>query len=857
MPTKSLQATIFGVDKASPVFDKVGKSATGMANDTEKSSTRMGNAFSKGAKMAAGALAAIGFTQFVTDSVKAFTEAQAQTQKLIDAYDKFPAMRDVTVQSFQDISSSLMNVTKFDDDATNAAAALLGQFGLTGTQIQKLIPLVQDYATATGKDLNTSATDLGKALLGQTRALKEVGINYKSTGDKATDFTNITQLLRDKVGGFAENEGKTAAGQLEILKNQFGEVQEKIGSALVPALTELGKIAIPILEGIGTGANLLVTIVEKIPGPVKLALGALIGFKIFQQTAVFEKLTTGARGFRDEMVLQRGLAAAEGVELSNMGAAASVAKTRVAGLAGTLAKGGALAGGLVVLSMISDAFGKIKERQGQVEDATRSLTDALVESGGAWTDAAKQARIAGIEGSDAFKQASDAGISYATIMDGITGSDQDWIKLASAMKSADLGPQILGQAMSLRESASAAEEDAKQKIAWNAQQERAKVATGELSDAMDEQRAAAVRTSETYAAMSFAASDLGKAQDDARSSAVSWRQQWDILASKDGVAAMAQRTADKVRDTAAAMQDANSKAHDLSSAASDLELALAKLAGRTPTVEEAQRAYNGVLAGASSALKLAAGDTGTFRGSLDSATGSINTSTVAGQKLYDWVTSAGKAAQDTALAQASLAGEIGGTDAAAKAASASLASQRAEFEQSAKQAGLTGAEIQKLADRYFGLPSQIETVIRGKANFADVDAKIQALADNVHYVNLRGKVTAIDGPAAKGSGPMQFRASGGPVGSGRYLVGERGPELLDLAPGSRGFVHNNSALSRMASMLSAAPRAAGGPVTGSALGVPDVQVRVFIGDQELRGMVRTEIGADKRQTLSLTRQGVH
>ncbi len=342
-PTKSLQATIFGVDKASPVFDKVGRSATQMASDTETSSRRMGEGFSKGAKMAAGALAAIGFTDFVKDSVKAFTEAQAQTQKLVDAYEKFPAMRDVTVQSFQDISSELMNVTKFDDDATNAAAGLLGQLSLTGMQIQTLLPLLQDYATATHKDLNTATTDLGKALLGQTRALKEVGINYKSTGDKATDFTNITALLREKVGGFAENEGKTAEGQLEILKNQFGEVQEKIGSALVPALTSAGKIAIPVLEGIGTASNLLVTAVEEIPGPVKIALTALLGFKLLQQSRVFESLASSARGFREEMALQTSLAAASGQEISRMEAAAAVAQTRTGGLASTVGKVGAYA----------------------------------------------------------------------------------------------------------------------------------------------------------------------------------------------------------------------------------------------------------------------------------------------------------------------------------------------------------------------------------------------------------------------------------------------------------------------------------------------------------------------------------
>ena len=56
------------------------------------------------------------------------------------------------------------------------------------------------------------------------------------------------------------------------------------------------------------------------------------------------------------------------------------------------------------------------------------------------------------------------------------------------------------------------------------------------------------------------------------------------------------------------------------------------------------------------------------------------------------------------------------------------------------------------------------------------------------------------------------KAAGGPVGKGLYLVGERGPELLKMNPGSSGYVYNNSQLTAMAT-----PRYNGGPV-GDSLG---------------------------------------
>ena len=53
------------------------------------------------------------------------------------------------------------------------------------------------------------------------------------------------------------------------------------------------------------------------------------------------------------------------------------------------------------------------------------------------------------------------------------------------------------------------------------------------------------------------------------------------------------------------------------------------------------------------------------------------------------------------------------------------------------------------------------------------------------------------------------KASGGRVGGGLYMVGERGPELLRMDPGSTGHVYSNAVATAMAT-----PRYAGGPVMG-------------------------------------------
>jgi hypothetical protein len=290
-----------------------------------------------------GVALAKGVFDFGKASVGAFKESEDSAARLNDAFDKFPKLADANVASFNKLNQSLAKKTKFDDDATASGQAVLAQFNLTGKQIEQLTPLLQDYAAKTGKDLPAAAEVLGKAMIGNAKALKEVGISIppaadigkaldnaakkvESTGktmedaqrrlndlkeiqatkDKltvqdqialrnsqaavkdATDahgeavaklgriqenagkqgskFDQIMGGLRSQVGGFAEKEGQTAAGKAQILSNQFGELQETVGSKLMPVLSTLAGWLLRIVDFI---SNLS-------PG-VQMAIGVVAG----------------------------------------------------------------------------------------------------------------------------------------------------------------------------------------------------------------------------------------------------------------------------------------------------------------------------------------------------------------------------------------------------------------------------------------------------------------------------------------------------------------------------------------------------------------------------------------------------
>lgn len=223
---------------------KAGQSAT--------VASRLGSAWTKTAsifqnKVVAG-ISAVGIALAGRQAIRQFAEAEKMQASLQFAYSKFPAIADVSIDRMQALNTAIMNRTGADDDALAAAEANLAMYKLTGTQISALIPLVNDYAVRTGSDVVDSASTVGKALMGNARALKTLGIDFKATGDRSLDLARLMDALREKVGGAGDAFGKTGGGQLAIAEQNFGNLQETLGGTLVPALQAVVTVAKPVSE---------------------------------------------------------------------------------------------------------------------------------------------------------------------------------------------------------------------------------------------------------------------------------------------------------------------------------------------------------------------------------------------------------------------------------------------------------------------------------------------------------------------------------------------------------------------------------------------------------------------------------
>ncbi len=177
-------------------------------------------------------LAILGGLVMVT---KAAAEEEAGIIKLA------AAMRTVGV-AYEDVRGSLealidatQQKTAFaDDQQREALSALIIITGNYATALG-LLPLAMDIARAKSMDLVTAAELVGRVAQGNTGMLARYGIVLK---ENAT-ATEALAALQKMFAGQAEAYGASSAGQIELLKENLGDLAEAMGTTLLPVMRDL------------------------------------------------------------------------------------------------------------------------------------------------------------------------------------------------------------------------------------------------------------------------------------------------------------------------------------------------------------------------------------------------------------------------------------------------------------------------------------------------------------------------------------------------------------------------------------------------------------------------------------------
>lgn len=226
----------------------------GIAEDAAKDSgQKAGKLFSDGFSVAGATLKNIGLgiaaafsikevIAFGKESVRAFEEAQKSATQLkaaLSANGGIQADFDKLIKQ----SAELQKTTIFSDEEIQGAQRAAAQYGLTADAIESLIPLIADFASATGQDLNAALEAVIQGLNGQGRGLKQYGIEIDTTATKSARFASIQDQLTKKFEGQAKVLGETAQGSIKRLGNAFDDLKESVGEAILPIVEAAAQLA--------------------------------------------------------------------------------------------------------------------------------------------------------------------------------------------------------------------------------------------------------------------------------------------------------------------------------------------------------------------------------------------------------------------------------------------------------------------------------------------------------------------------------------------------------------------------------------------------------------------------------------
>jgi hypothetical protein len=110
-------------------------------------------------------------------------------------------------------------------------------------QAQSLMQLALDVSAGSGKGLQEVTVALVKAMGGQMRGLKDLGINVKTAAGDTADFADVQKQLVALFGGQAAAAADSQTGKLKALGIQYENLKESVGTALLPVLMQLASIA--------------------------------------------------------------------------------------------------------------------------------------------------------------------------------------------------------------------------------------------------------------------------------------------------------------------------------------------------------------------------------------------------------------------------------------------------------------------------------------------------------------------------------------------------------------------------------------------------------------------------------------
>lgn len=198
------------------------------------------------------------------------------------------------IQAIKDLASAQQELGIIGDEVQLAGAQQVATFLTQRSTLETLIPAMNNLIAqqkgynATSGDAVTVANLMGKAMMGQTSALRRCGITFTEAQEQVMKYGNeeerasmLAKIITDNVGNMNQELAKTSSGQIKQLSNTLGDMKENIG--------KFAQKAMPIMTMVATSVN-AATAVGKVVISIKMLNDKV---KLFTRLGALATATSG------------------------------------------------------------------------------------------------------------------------------------------------------------------------------------------------------------------------------------------------------------------------------------------------------------------------------------------------------------------------------------------------------------------------------------------------------------------------------------------------------------------------------------------------------------------------------------
>lgn len=140
--------------------------------------------------------------------------------------------------------SRMQDVTTVSDETISGVVATFAQLGrLSGRSLEQATKAALDYAAATGQDVQTAAVQMVNVLVKGSGRLQGIATDFDSATSKGDRFASVIGQIEKKMGDAAAMAGGTFSAALQRIANDYDDLQQQVGAAIVQNETFRGLLS--------------------------------------------------------------------------------------------------------------------------------------------------------------------------------------------------------------------------------------------------------------------------------------------------------------------------------------------------------------------------------------------------------------------------------------------------------------------------------------------------------------------------------------------------------------------------------------------------------------------------------------